>query len=932
MSRVPAWRRYLTFWRAPIAQDVDDELRFHTNMRIAELVARGLSEEDARRAVAERLGDLDAAAAECVRLSEARERRARGAALFDALRDDLRYALRGLRARPGFAAAVIVTLALGIGANAAVFSLVDRLLFRSAPLLREPSRTHRLFVSYPNLNDDGSFVVDAVPYVRLRDLAASSPSLQRLAGYAVSRVVVGEPSEERDVAIAGVTPTFFDFFDAPPALGRYFDQRDDAPPSGMPVVVLSYASWQRDYGGRDDVLGATLRLGGATYTVIGVAPRRFAGLWPDAPPAALIPLSSYAAAFDNRGRGGLTWWTSYDFGASVNVLLTRKQGVSIAQMSAELTRGVRARWGDGIAKGPADPTAVVASTLSARGPEQSSESRVAALVGAMALVVLLIAGANVASLLLARALRRRREVAVRLALGISRRRLVAQLFTESILLASLGGAAGLLIARWAGPALRSMFLMPGADTPVMTDARTLAFVGVAVVLLGILSGLAPVWQARSLDVTRFLRIGAREGTLQRSRARAGLLVVQAALSVLLLVAAGLFVRSLGRVRNVDLGFDADSVLVVQATIRGVKLDSARGIELWNRLAERARGAPNVEHAALAQGLPFTCCSSTANVVRPPDMDAARFSKLPEIQQNSVTPDYFATLRTRIVRGRGIDSTDDATAPGVVVVSDRLARTLWPRTDAIGQCLTMRTFKPANRPPGMKGPRWLDIDRCFTVVGIAADITQLSLTDDPKLSVYFAYAQQLSGRIGDGAATARRALLAIRTRDQDAHSAESLRALLQSEMPDGSYVTVTPFADVVRAQMRSWQLGATIFVAFGVLAMLLAAVGLYSVIAYNVTQRAHEMGVRRALGAQTVDVLRLVVTQGMVLGGTGVAVGAALAFATAERIAPLLFDVSPRDPLVFGSVIAMMLGVTFAASLIPARRAMFVDPTTALRSE
>jgi predicted permease len=924
MTGAPAWRRYLTFWRTPIAQDVHDELRFHTVMRVQEYIARGMSEDEARRAVAERLGDMTAAQSECVELSEARERHRRNAAFFDVLRADLRYAIRGIRARPGFATAIIVTLGLGIGANAAVFSVVDRLLFRAAPMLRDIDRTHRVYLSYPNPNLEGNFIQDEIAFVRIAELSKANRSFVRTAAFSSDRFTIGEPDEGCDRQIAGVTASFFSFFDAPPALGRYFDSREDAPPNGAPVVVLSYGLWQTEYGGRVDALGAKLRIGQNVYTVIGVAPRWFAGMTPDRPPAAFIPFSSYAASFTYPDREGLRWWTSYDAGAYAKMLVTRKPGVSIAQASSELTRLTRLQWGDGIAQGPPDlqPTAVVASTLAERGPEQTSAAKVAGLVGAMALVVLLIAGANVANLFLARALRRRREVAVRLALGISRRRLVSQLLTETLLLAGLGGLAGLAAARWGGPALRAAFLTASPDDAVVSDVRTLMFVGVSVVVAGVLTGIAPAWQAGRLDVTRFLRIGVREGTLQRSRARAALLVLQGALSVLLLVAAGLFVRSLSNVRGLRLGYDVNPLLVVDLNMRGIRLDSARAADLWTRLAATARRVPGVERAALAQAMPFRCCGPVGQVVRPPDMDSVRFFKLPDITSNAVAPEYFAAMGTRILRGRAIDSRDVLGGPRVAVVSSRLAGTLWPGRDAIGQCLMLRVQVRAVRAPGEKGPKWLARDSCASVVGVAENVKNVSLADDPSLTFYLPYSQE----------TGRNRQLAIRTNGDAAHYAAAVRTALQREMPGASYVSVTPYEDVIGQEMRSWQLGATMFAAFGVLAMALAAGGLYSIISYNVAQRTHEMGVRRALGAQASDVVRLVVKQGLLLGGVGVLLGGAIALIMANRVQPLLFQVSPRDPVVYGSVIVTMLGVALAASFIPARRAAAVDPNIALRAE
>jgi len=894
---VPAWRRYLTFWRTPIAQDVDDELRFHANMRINEFMARGMTEDEAQRAVAERLGDMNAVQSACVELSEVRERNRRNAAVLDAFRNDLRYAIRGLRARPGFATAIIVTLGLGIGANAAVFSVVDRLLFRTAPMLRDANRTHRIYVAY----GEGTSARDAIPYVRYKEISETRGSFARAAAFAVGHSMVGAPHEGRDMQVAGVSASFFDFFAAAPRLGRYFHQREDIPPAGDPVVVLSYGMWRTEYGGRDDALSAKLQIGQTMYTVIGVAPRGFAGLWPDEPPVAYIPFTAYGASMNYAGRGD-TWWTSKTLRIA-GVLMTRKAGVSVEMAASDLTQEMRARWHDVDESGPPtpQPTAIVGSTIVERGPRTSEAAQVAALVGAMALVVLLIAGANVASLLLARALRRRREIAVRLALGISRPRLVSQLIVETLLLALLGGIVGLIAARWVGPALRAKFLAPSVDTSVVTDVRTLMFVGLAVVAAGVLTGLAPAWQAGRLDVTRFLRIGAREGMLQRSPLRATLLVIQSALSVLLLVAAGLFVRSFNEWRHLHMGYDVDRLLIVGVNMRGVRLDSARSEDLWQRMTNASRAVPAVERVAITLGIPLRDIVM-ADIQRPPEMDSLRYAQLPLIVQNTVTPGFFQTMGTRILRGRALDSTDVPSSTRAVVVSDRFARTFWPGQDAIGQCVRNR-----------RGV-------CAYVVGVAEDIRSMWMNDDPGLQFYTSAAQN----------PIRPRTLFVRIRGDAAPHAEELRAALQRELPRASYVTVTPYSDIVAN--TSWELGATVFAAFGVLAMLLASIGLYSAISYNVTQRTHEMGVRRALGAQGADVIGLVMRQGVLLGGVGVVLGGVLAWFASSRIEPMLFRVSARDPLVFAFVIIAMLAVAVAASFVPARRAASVDPNVALRSE
>jgi predicted permease len=820
----------------------------------------------------------------------------------EAMTHDVRYALRGLRARPGFTAAIILTLGLGIGANAAVFSVVDRLLFRTAPMLRDASRTHRIYVSYPYPNGEGTFTRDVIPYVRYRQISDASRSFGRAAAYAVGHSVVGAPEEGRDMQVAGVSASFFSFFDAPPRLGRYFNQREDVPPSGDPVVVLSYAMWQTEYGGGDDALGARIRIGQTMYTVIGVAPQRFAGLWPDEPPIAYIPVTAYGASINYAGRGD-TWWTSTNLDI-VGLLMTRKPGVSVEVATADLTHAMREYWNDIERSGnPANqPTAIVGSTLVQRGPSPTEVTQVAALVGAMSLIVLLIAGANVANLLLARALRRRREVAVRLALGISRPRLVAQMITETLLLAFLGGITGLVVAQWAGPALRSQFLEPSVDTSVVTDLRTLMCVGIAVVVAGVLTGLAPAWQAGRLDVTRFLRAGAREGMLQRSSLRASLLIIQAALSVLLLVPAGLFVRSLNEWRHLHMGYDVEQLLIVRLNMRSVRLDSARSQNLWQRLTNASRAVPGVERVAAARDIPLLEIG-LANIKRPPEMDSLRYVRM-LIVQNPVLPGFFETVGTRILRGRALDSTDVFGSTPALVVSNHFAQTFWPGQDPIRRCV-------------MSGR-----GVCMYVVGVAEDIRYLWGNDDPTLQLYTSAAQ----------APAPLRNLFVRIRGNAEAMAAGLRAVLQREMPAASYVTVTPYSDIVGNGMKSWRLGATVFIAFGAVAMLLAAIGLYSAVAYNVTQRTHEMGVRRALGAQGADVIQLVMRQGVVLTGIGVMLGGLLAFAAANRIEPMLFRISAHDPLVFTFAIIAMLAVAMVASLVPALRAASVDPNVALRSE
>jgi putative ABC transport system permease protein len=818
--------------------------------------------------------------------------------------EDLRYAVRGLMARPGFTAAVVLTLALGIGANTAMFSVVDRLLIRPPPMMRDPGRVHRVYLAS---TFRGTVVNRSyIQFARFLDLTSSTTSFSRTAEVTSRKLAVGAGLEAREMSIGVVSASFFGFFDAPPVLGRYFSAIEDQPPSGAPVAVLSYGLWQTRYGGRRDVLGQSLQIGATLYTIIGVAPRRFVGLWPDLPPAAYIPITAFGSELAaNLHLRGETWWTTYHW-TWANMLAERKPGVSLAAADADVSAAYLKSYVTELATSPgttpvklAQPHAFVGSVLEQRGPDVSNETKVATWLTGVALVVWLIACANVANLLLARALRRRREIAVRLALGVSRARLASQLLTESLLLAVLGGGSGVLVAQWGGALLRARLLR---NAGVVTDPRTLVFAGMAALLAGLLTGLAPIFQTRRADLTQDLKAGEREGGVHRSRTRAGLLVAQGALSVVLLVGAGLFVRSLHNVRRLPLGYDADSVLAVDLRMRGVRLDSARSVALLRQLMAGAQAIPGISHVSRQVTMPFWSSWST-------DLHVAGIDSVDRLggfDLNAVSSDYFATMGTRLRRGRGISDQDVAGTPRVMVVSQAMARVLWPGKDPLGECVLVGS----------------DTVPCTTVVGVAENIRSESLRDESGYFYYLASAQ-FNPEVGG---------LFVRVHGDAARAKETVRRSLQPLMPGASYVTVTPLADVLGGQTESWQLGATMFTVFGLLALTLAAIGLYSVIAYNVAQRTHELGVRSALGAQLGDLVRLVLTEGMRLVLVGVVLGTAVAFIVGRWAQPLLFEESARDPAVFGAVGVVLLAVAALASFIPARRAGRVDPIRALRSE
>ncbi|HSL68877.1 MAG TPA: ADOP family duplicated permease, partial [Longimicrobiales bacterium] len=820
----------------------------------------------------------------------------------EAIWRDAKATVRGLRKSPTFTAGVVLTFALGVGANAAMFSLIDRLMFRPPAFMRDPGSVQR---AYLYRTTEGVERGTGGQYPRNADLARFSTAFSDVAAHSLRLLAVGTGQDARELRIGVVSASFFGFFDASPVMGRYFSTAEDAEPLGAPVAVLSHAFWQTHYGGRADAIGSTLHIGSLVYTIIGVAPEGFVGLWPLRPPAAFIPVTTYAATV-----GGPNWQTNYGHAFNLSTVVRRKPGVSIDAASADLTNALRRSYlvetgGDAGRERVAalQPRALAGSILTERGPERSREARVATWLGGVTLIVLLIACANAASLLLTRAVARRREIALRIALGVSRVRLLSQLVTESMLLALAGSALGLGVAVWLSALLGNAFLPGSTRAPVATDARTLAFIGIVTLAAGLFTSAFPVLQARRLSLTDDLKSSARAGTYQRSRARVALLVLQGALSLVLMVGAGLFVKSLRNVRAVPLGFDAEPVLVVETAMRDVKLDSARAVALRQRLLAAATTVPGIAHASLQFAVPFYGTSSSPIFVTGTDS----VNEFRRIERNAVSPEYFATMGTRLLRGRGIEPGDVDGAPRVMVVGAALSAKLWPGEDPLGKCVRIVS----------------KIMPCTYVVGIAEDIHTESFAPEARTLYYYVPAAQFQPQEGG---------LFVRARGDARLLIEPLRRRLQQEMPGTSYVTVSRLAEVLEGETRPWIMGATLFTAFGALALLLAAVGLYSVIAFNVAQRRQELAVRMALGATAGDVLRTVVGEGLGFALSGIVLGGISALIAGRWIAPLLFEQSSRDPVVFGTATGALLLVAAIASVIPALRAAGVDPLHALRAE
>ena len=884
------------FRRDAMDRELDDEFRFHIEHEIEKYEREGMTRTEAERRARIAFGGVDRVKDDT--------RDARGVWFIESLLQDLRYAWRGLRARPGFTAAVVVTLGLGIGANTAMFSIVDRLLFRTPAHLRSAERVHRVYVAWTT---DGKEQIErTIEYARYVDLTKWTLSFDRTAAVAYRSLAIGTRDDAREMPVAVATATFFDLFDARPALGRLFNADEDHTPVGAQVAVLGYGFWQSHYAGASDVLGKQLYIGSTTYTIVGVAPDGFVGITEGAAPAAFVPMTTfaYAGAKDYYQNYGWSW---------IEMFARRRPDVGVEAAAADLTSAFQRSWRAELNAASVEtiklarPRAFAGDVLLSRGPEASSDSKIVAWVMGVALIVLLIACANVANLLLARALRRRREVALRLALGVTRARLLQQLLTESVLLAFLGGTAGLVVAQWGGRTLRALFLRAEDANAVLSDGRTLVFVAAATLTVAVSTGLAPIIHALRGDVTGALKAGAREGTYRRSRMRTALLLFQGVLCVVLLIGAGLFVRSLINVRALRLGYDIDPVVYLEANMRGARLANAEQNALNDRLVVAALTTPGVRNASLTISVPFWS-NEGRGAPFVPGVDSVR--KLGRFMLQAGSPAYFETIGTRILRGRGIDESDRAGAPRVLVISEAMAKALWPGRDAIG--LRLRIGR--------------DTTPFSTVIGIAEDMRGRRLSGEPEFWYYMPIAQYVSFY---GSAYPS---LFVRVNGRADDYLEPLRRGLQRQMPGAAYVTAQPLRNLVAPQQRSWEFGAIMFAAFGGLALVLAAIGLYSVIAYAVAQRQHELGVRIALGASTGDVVRMVVGQGVAFAVAGISIGSVIALWAGRWVEPLLFSQSARDPRVFAVVGVVLLLVAVAATLRPALRATRVDPTVALRSD
>lgn len=889
------YRLRALFRRDTMDRELDAELRFHLEQEVEKHVRAGMTPDEARRRARASFGAVEGIKDDT--------RDARGLVALESMAQDLRYAARGLAVQPVFTAGVVLTLGLGIGANATMFGIVDRLLFRAPPTMRDQSTVHRVYGQFND--DDGTRRTERnLAFATFVDFTRNARTIETWAAFQTRQLPVGEGDDTREMRVTVASGKYFSFFDARPVLGRFFDASDDSIPAGHTVVVLGHGFWRTTFGGRTDVIGESLRIANMLCTIIGVAPEGFVGTSDQGVPAAYIPITAYANSVRGPSYAQTYFWSWLE------MIARRKPGVSVTEVETDLTASYVTSYRNILEREPrlapvdsVRPAVVVGPVQAERGPRAGIDSRVAKWISGVALIVLLIACANVANLLLSRAVGRQREIAVRLALGVSRSRLVRQLLTESLMLAILGGVTGLAVAQWGSAALRAFFFTADEAVSVATDGRTVMFAALVTLMVALLTGLVPALQAGQGDLANALKAGAREGTYRRGRTRTALLVLQATLSVVLLVGAGMFVRSLQKVQGFRMGYDVDRILVAGANLRGVRLADAQTSALSRRLLAAVKELPGVTHATLAASIPFWSNESRGLWV--PGVDSVRQKGRFILQAGS--PEYFATTGTRILRGRAFDDGDRAGGQHVVVVSEGMAHALWPREDAIGKCIRIGA----------------DTAPCASVIGIAEEMRIRSLTDQREFSYYLPAAQYDQAMYPQ---------LFVRARGNPGDLVDDVRRRIQRELPGASYALTMPLDKLIDPTRRAWKFGATMFVAFGGLALVLAAIGLYSLIAYDVAQRRQELGVRLALGASVGDVVRLVMANGVRLVVVGLVLGGGLALWGSKWMEGLMFRQSPRDPIVFGIVALVLLAVALLATSAPALRAARVDPNIALRTD
>jgi putative ABC transport system permease protein len=882
---IGAWHRLTGFARRRrIAREVDEEVAFHLAMRERDQQAGGLAPDDARRAARRRFGNPTA-------ISES-TRDMWTFPSFDSLVQDVRFALRTLRKSPGFTFVAVFALAVGIGANTAIFSLVDAMLVRGLPY----SDADRLVVLIGNvqrveLERRGASFPDYL------DWREQSTRFEAMAAYRGTATTVSEPGDPERIQIEAVSAPYFDVLGVSPAIGRIFRLDEDTDSGGPRVVVLSHGLWQRRFGGDPSVVGRTLRLGPATWEIVGVMPPGFAGLTDAA--ELWIPFTLSGFPLDSRGTRAFSAIARLRSDASVEAARTELDTIS---------RRLEAAYPETNEKRGVEISPLSVETF---GQVQPAVMALMAAVG----FVLLIACANVANLQISRSETRQREIAVRTALGAGRMRLLRQLITESLVLAGLGAIAGLGVAHVAVQSLvaASPVSLPSFAAPGLNGWVLLFTAGVAIAC-GLILGVAPALHSRISRLADVLKASARGSSGSTSRLRAGLVVAEVTLAVVLVAGAGLMIRTVQNLTAIDPGFDTESMLVLNVSVPRAQAAADASADAppppfvvsSRELIDRLEALPGVRSASLASDLPLQGGGSAIFYAADGDTTTNAEAR-PRAYVHRVTSGFFDTMGIPFTHGRTFELaelTPDSTA---VIVTEALVRRFWPGQDPVG-----RRVKPGSAES--PGP-WL------TIVGVVPDLKYRALPDNPTTDpdLFFPYVDRGVQAV------------MLRTDVDPASLIDSVRGTLRELDRTIVVFQDQPMRDIVagwsqQSRFTTWLMGV-----FAATALLLAVVGIYGVMSYLVSQRTREFGIRLALGAGSGQILRVVMRQGAMLVAAGLVIGTAAAFGLARWIEALLFQVSTTDASAFAAI-ALMGVVALLACAVPAWRATRVDPVDALRAE
>lgn len=880
-------KRLQLLWRAlsrrsTLECDMDDELRFHLESRAADLVRAGLPAHEAARRARLEFGAVEGYKERC--------REARGLRLFDELRADLRYASRILRASPVFALASIVTLALGIGANTAIFSAVKAVLLNQLPY-RDPGRLVKLAE-----NDSGEKRAETVGYATAYDWRRLSRSFQSMSLYRDARGALAGRGEPELLNGLRVNYDFFDTLGIPIEIGRGFLPEEDRPDRRY-EVVLAHGLWLRRFGGDPGIIGRAIRLSDARFTVVGVLPETFRSLQ--------IPGVGTPEIFEPLGYALTDPFACRDC-QHLQLIARLKPGVPVERAHAELNTIMA----DLVRRYPASypPQAAVAFEPLHQHIVGRVSTALWVLLGAVGFLWL-IACANVANLVLARATGRAKEMALRAALGAARGRLIRQLIAESLLLAIAGGIVGVLLAWLCTSVLTS--LAP-REVPrireIRMDVPMLWFGLAASLATALLFGLAPAWRASQAHPNGALQdLGKATAGRSHRGLRDVLVMGELALAFVLAVGAGLLGKSFLRLINVDPGFDPRRLLTLKTYVYGPRYRKPEAeLNYYSQVLDRLRATPGIESAAMTSALPLTDFDRYGFHIR--NRRLAHDSEAPSADNYAVTPDYFRVMRIPLKRGRVFTTVDGPAAPKVAVISETCAREEFPNQDPIGRQIQLGG-RDETKP-------WL------TIVGIVGDVRQYGLDTAPRIGAYIPQAQNMAFAFS----------LVARTAGDPRALERAVRAAFLAVDPTLPVFQVQPMEAYLASSLAERKFTLALLALFGGLALALAAVGIYGVVSCAVTSRTREMGIRMVLGAQPGAVLAMVLRQAAALAGAGLAAGCAASLALTRFLSTLLFEVRPADPATLAAIALLLAAVALAAGYLPARRAAGVDPATALRCQ